>query len=201
MAYIARPLSGARLTTGQARVGGLFHIKPKVRIHFFDRRIIQTNWKRFNKEPLMAAGAAVMRIARTSIKERKKHVASPVGTPPRSHFARTSKVNWRGKVSRSTPPFKQIYFKSFDIGTSVIVGMVGYTRQNPPPGLHEHGGYARRKVFARIGQRRLRSGRYGKTMYSYKPAMVKYPQRPFMMPALMRAKARFPQLWAGSISR
>lgn len=188
MAYIARPLSGARLTTGQTRVGGLFHIKPKVRIHFFDRRIIQTNWKRFNKEPLMAAGAAVMRIARQSIKRRKKKIPSPVGMPPRSH------------ADGAVPPFKQIYFKSFNIGTSVIVGMVGYTRQNPPPGLQEHGGYARRKVFARIGQRRLKSGRYGKTMYSYKPAMVKYPQRAFMMPALMRAKVRFPQLWAGSIS-
>jgi hypothetical protein len=189
--FIARPLSGARLTTGQARGGGLFRIKPKVRIHFFDRRIIRTRWRRFNRDPMLLAAAAVMRIARQSIRRRKKKNPSPIGTPPFSH------------QSGAVPPFKQIYFKPLNFGTSAIVGMVGYTRQaaNPPPGLQEHGGYARRKVFARVGQRRLKSGRYGKMAYSYKPAMVKYPQRAFMFPALLRARSRLPHLWAGSFSR
>lgn len=191
MAYIARRISGARMTTGQSRVGGLFQIKPKVKLHFFDRSIIRTRWRRFNRDPLMAAGALVMRIARNSIKRRKLGgKPSQPGMPPRSRQPGT------------LPPFKQIFFRPMYLGTSVVVGMVGYTRQNPPPGLHEHGGYANRKVFSRVGQRRhKRTGRMGKIQYQYKPTMVKYPQRAFMFPALLRGKARLPNLWRGSISR
>ena len=191
MAYISRPLSGARLTTGQMRVGGLFHIKPKVQIHFFDRRIIRTRWRKINNNPLARAGALIMRISRKSIRRRIKLRGKPSapGTPPYS------------RQPGALPPFKQIFFRVMDLKTFVIIGMVGYGAPNPPPGLQEHGGVARRKVFTKLGQKRLKSGRFGKQQYQYKPQMVKYPQRPFMQPALLRAMAQLPQLWRGSVSR
>jgi hypothetical protein len=81
-----------------------------------------------------------------------------------------------------------------------MVGMVGYRKIGPAvPGLHEHGGTARRKVFTQLGQRRLKSGRYGKKATMFKSAMVHYPQRAFMMPALMRARRRLPKLWFNSL--
>lgn len=169
------------------RPGALFHIRPKVKIQFFDRNIIRTRWRRINN-PLAAAGALVMRIARHSIKRRKKKVSS-AGSPPFSH------------QPGALPPFKMIFFKVHNLGTSVIVGMVGFGGQPAVPGLHEHGGVARRKVFSRLGQRRLKSGRMGRVAYSYKPKLIKYPQRAFMVPALLRARSRLPNLWRGAISR
>ena len=190
--YISRPISGARLTSGQARAGGLFRIKPKVKFTF-DRSIIRTRWKRFNRDPLMMAGALIMRIARNSIKRRKEGgKPGPVGQPPRS------------RKPGSLPPFKMIFFKPYNLGTSVVVGMVGFGGQPAVPGLHEQSrqsGMARRKVFRRIGQRRLKSGKYGKIGYTYKPEMVKYPARPFMGPAMLKGKSKLPPLWAGSLSR
>lgn len=83
-----------------------------------------------------------------------------------------------------------------------MVGMVGYRRvANPVPGLHEHSGWARRKVFTNIGQNRLKSGQFGRKRTIYKPKMVKYPQRPFMEPALMRARHKLPRLWFNSLGR
>lgn len=203
--YIARSLGSARLTSGQAR---MFRVRYKFRIHFFDRSIIRTKWPKFNKDPLKHAGNLVMTIARQSIRRRaKRDRPSPPGTPPYSHAGTPDsrygkkRTTRKGRTVNRTPPFKQIFSVPYRFGTSVIVGMVGYTRSSTPvPGLHEHGGYARRKVFTNMGQRRLQSGRWGRMKTSYKPQMVKYPQRPFMNPALMRARSRLPRLWFNSLS-
>jgi len=163
---------------------------------FFDRNVIRTRWPKFNKDPLQKAGNLVMRIARGSIRRRslKRGKPSRPGTPPYSRRPGT------------TPPFKMIFSIPFHLGTSVIVGMVGFNSggfnaSKPVPGLHEHGGSARRYVFTNTGQRRSRrTGRFLKNRITYKTKMVKYPERPFMMPALKRARAVLPSLWVSSIS-
>jgi hypothetical protein len=147
-----------------------------------------------------------MRIARQSIKRRKG--PSPAGTPPHRH-ARTpdtkygkARVNKRGRRIGRTDPFQQIFSLPYHFGTSVIVGMVGYTRTKMPvPGLQEHGGSARRRVFSNLGQRRRKSGRFGRSRVTFKPAMVRYPKRAFMEPALMRARSKLPRLWFNSLGR
>lgn len=192
--YVARNLSSFRVTSGAARASGMFRIRPKMKIHFFDRSIIKTRWPRFNRDPLLKAGNLVMTIARGSIKRRKNKYGkpSPAGTPPRS------------RQPGNTPPFKQIFSVPFRLGTSVIVGMVGYGGSPPVPGLHEHGGQAQRFIYRwRKQERSKRSGRYLKKRTSYKREMVKYPQRAFMQPALLRAMTlgRLPRFWQASISR
>jgi hypothetical protein len=194
MAYISRPLSSSRFTSGLHQMRGAFRIRPKVQLVYFDRNIIKTRWPRFNRDPLMHAGNLVMRIARGSIRRRKRLRGKPSapGQPPYS------------RQPGSTPPFKQIFSVPFRLGTSVAVGMVGYHlgASGPAvPGLHEHGGSAFRFVFASGGQRRLKSGKMGKRITTYKRRSVRYPQRPFMWPALLRARARLPHLWLHSISR
>lgn len=85
--------------------------------------------------------------------------------------------------------FKLIYNMPHRLGTSEIVGMVGFKNfSNPTPGLHEHGGYARRHVFMsrKSTVRVVRS--------------VKYPKRPFMVPALQKGRTELPGLWRNSIS-
>lgn len=192
--YIARSLGAFRVTGGQARASGIFHIRPKMQIHFFDRSIIRTRWPKFNSDPLQKAGNLIMRIARGSIKRRKdlRGKPSPAGQPPRS------------RQPGHTPPFKQIFSVPFRLGTSVIVGMVGYGGTPPVPGLHEHGGVAQRFVYRRQPQRRSkRTGQYLKKRISYKKEMVKYPQRAFMEPALLRAISlgRIPYFWQASITK
>lgn len=163
---------------------------PNFKMSWFDRDVIKTRWPKFNKNPLQHAGNLVMRIARGSIKRRTKLRGKPsqAGTPPYS------------RQPGSTPPFKQIFSVPFRFGTSVIIGMVGYGNPNPAPGLQEHGGTAQRTVFTNLGRKRLKSGRMGRNRRSFKRQLVKYPQRPFMWPALMRAKAVLPGMWLNSIS-
>lgn len=168
--------------------------RVRFKIHYFDRNVIKTRWPRMNRDPLLHAGNLVMRIARGSIRRRikKRGKPSPAGSPPYS------------RKPGSTPPFKQIFSVPNFIRTSVVVGMVGYGGNPPVPGLHEQmegqGGTAQRFIFRKGSQRRLRSGRFGKRRVSYKRETVRYPRRPFMSPALTKAKARLPHMWAYSLS-
>lgn len=180
-------------------VGSMFGVKAKFQIQYFDRNIIRTNWKKINKSPLQAAGAMVMRIARGLIRTRlrKNGKPSPPGRPP---YARTG-VGGKWIYSSGTPPFKMIYSLPYNLGTSVIVGMVGFGKTNPVPGLMEHGGTAERFLFTGGGERRSkRTGRYMKRRYTYKRQTAHYPPRPFMEPALMRARHILPKMWQMSIS-
>jgi len=146
----------------------------------FDRSVIRSNWSRMNKRPLGRAGGLVRRIARGSIKRRKKkttHSTSPA--PPYSHQ--------EGK----TPPFKMIFNLPHQLGTSEIVGMVGFGGNQAVPGLHEHGGYQQQHVYRAVA---------GKVVKK-KSRIVRYPKRPFMAPALRRAREKYPQYWRGALSR
>lgn len=172
----------------------MFSTNFKFKIHYFDRNVIRTNWKAINKKPLQKAGTMVMRIARGSIKRRvtKHGKPSRPGTPPYSRRPGT------------TPPFKQIFSVPYRLGTSVIVGMVGYGGPNPPPGLMEQqegDGTAMRRVFLPVQgpRRRFKSGRLSKRRVKAVMKRVKYPARPFMRPALFKARSVLPAMWLNSI--
>lgn len=172
----------------------MFSTNFKFKIQYFDRSVIRTHWGKINKNPLQRAGNLVMRIARGSIKRRiKKHgKPSKPGTPPYS------------RTPGATPPFKQIFAVPMRFGTSVIVGMVGYRSDDPVPSLMEQqegDGTARRRVFLPVHgpRRRFKSGRLSKRRTKPQWVRVKYPARPFMHPALYKARSILPSMWANSI--
>lgn len=158
----------------------------------FDRSFLTRRWK-FNRTPLARAGAWAMRVARKSIRRRKnRNKHSPVGTPPYSHR------------EGALPPFKQIFFKPDSFQMRVFVGMVGYGGSGPPvPGLQEHGGGAQRKVWKAVGRRvlkrKFRTPRQGGTIFKRVQEGVRYPKRPFMMPALMQTLPKLPMFWKNSL--
>jgi hypothetical protein len=181
----------------RAHIGGIT-IHPRLHFVEFDRNIIRTNWNAINRNPLHKAASYIRKVARNSIKRRKSNKISPAGTPPYSH--------WPG----TTPPFKMIYNFPYGIGgTGQVIGMVGFGAQPagelPPPGLHEHGGRGKRLVFNR-SRRGLPQPRNNAGQFTYFPVpkfvriTAKYPQRPFMRPALAKSLPFITQFWQGSLS-
>lgn len=193
----------------------------KTRMFTFDRKVIKTNWKKINESPVKKAGLLVRRIARSSIR-RGNHrglnkdikqgrdawgrFQSKQGVNPFERKIRERKHSKPGKPPRSwqrgsTPPFKMIYSVPDAMGTSTVVGMVGFGSSNPVPGLHEHGGTATRRVYTKVRQHRTKRGRFGKNRYKPMRKVVSYPKRPFMQPALDKAKTKLPPLWDGSLGK
>lgn len=173
----------------------MFTVYPKFKLVFFDRSIIRTNWRAINDRPLRRAGALVKKIARQSIR--------------RDTRRRVMKSGKRGKYGKPSPPgrppysrapghpFKLIFNVPGPMRLSEIVGMVGFEfTSNPIPGIHEHGGHVRRLVFIRHSTWGFLSKRRGGRRVSQ---TVRYPKRPFMIPALRRAKARLPAFWRNSV--
>jgi len=177
------------------------------RITVFDRSIIKTNWKRINRSPLQQAGIKVRQTAIGSIRtasERMRGLSktarkpSKPGRPPRSWKLRKKTKGRRG----GNPPFKMIFSVPEKLGTSVVVWMVGFTsKAQPVPGLHEHGGRARRTVYEKRRQRSKTSGRFIKSKGFPVTKSVSYPERPFMFPALQKQRKNLPKLWKGSLNR
>ncbi len=162
-------------------------IRPKFKMVFFDRSVIRTNWGKINNGPAKKAGLYIKKLARQSIKRGRptktlQRRPSRPGKPPKS---------WK---KGATPPFKMIY--SLPQGNAqVVVGMVGFGgTSDPVPGLHEHSGKARRKVYPRsknsVGGKRLRIN-----------VTARYPKRPFMLPALKKGAPKLPLMWKGSLSK
>lgn len=163
-------------------------LRFSVQMAFFDRSIIKTRWHTFNRDPINRAGALVRKIARDSIRRRKKAPPSPPGTPPFS------------RQPGSLPPFKMIYYVPYRMNTAVIVGMVGFHRTSdlPPPGLQEHGGTAPRTILIRYA-RRTKKGKFTSPGRFSRKVIAKYPKRPFMLPALGKAKTKLASLWQNSL--
>lgn len=197
--------SGARLRGNVAAASNMNPVNIRFRkgMVFFDRGVIRRNWSSMNTGPLRKAGALVRMNARQSIRRRRKLHGKPSkrGSPP---YARTSSIG-------GTPPFKLIYNLPYRRGTTEIVGMVGFDSESVP-GLHEHGGRATRYVFVKRGTRarrtyRTKSGRrtkrkgkgFGGAIMKRERRRVTYPARPFMNPALVRAKPKIAALWRDSI--
>lgn len=163
-------------------------LRFSVQMAFFDRSIIRTRWHQFNRDPIHRAGALVRKIARNSIRRRKRPTPSPVGTPPFSRQPGT------------TPPFKMIYYVPYRMNTAVIVGMVGFKKTGdiPAPGLQEHGGTAPRTILIKY-QRRTKKGKFTSPGRFAKKVLAKYPKRPFMVPALGQARTKLAPLWKNSL--
>jgi len=171
----------------------MFSVRPRFKLIFFDRSVIRTNWKKINDRPLRRAGALVRKIARQSIrrvpygKKRSGLRYSRPGSPP-----------WSRSGKRGAAPFKLIFNLPYGpMGLTEIIGMVGFGTGfgTPVPGLHEHGGVARRKVFDRNSIQARMSKKQRPRWRS-----VYYPERPFMLPALKKART-LPQFWKNSLSR
>lgn len=164
-------------------------IKFSFQMNFFDRSIIRTRWHTFNRDPINRAGALIRKIARDSIRRRKRAKPSAPGTPPFS------------RMPGSLPPFKMIYYVPYRMNTAVIIGMVGFTKKGselPPPGLQEHGGTAPRTVLIKY-QRRTKKGKFTSPGRFARRVLAKYPKRPFMVPALARARTQLAPLWKNSL--
>lgn len=175
------------------------HVAPGITIHprlqfvYFDRSIIRSNWNAINRTPLQRSANLVRLIARRSIKRRKSRlVHSKPGSPPYSHYP--------GK----TPPFKQIFNFPINFGSGQIIGMVGTGSSPAVPGLHEHGGRAARWIRNRGRGKQPRNIR-GQFAHFNQPRflhrVVRYPKRPFMMPALAKVKSQIPKFWINSFNR
>lgn len=173
---------------------------PKVnwKLVFFDRSVIRSNWKQMNRGPLSRAGLLVRRIARSSIRRGPKRLKggkppkpSQPGSPPKS------------RVEGKTPPFKMIFSVPNRLGTSVVVGMVGFGgKAEPVPGLHEHGGVTTAEVLEKIAETRRDSrGKFLRQRRRRVTKTVRYAPRPFMFPALLKGRSKMPQLWKNSLSR
>lgn len=158
-----------------------------------DRSFLKRRWK-FNRTPLARAGAYTMRVSRKLIRRRmNRNLHSAPGTAPYSH------------VPGSLPPFKMIFFVPDTFHMRVFVGMVGFGGAGAPvPGLQEHGGHATRKVFKKVGHRRLKRNfknpRQGGVITRKVSQGVNYPERPFMRPALMVTLPKLPQFWKNSLT-
>lgn len=167
----------------------------------FDRSIIRKNWKRMNEDPLRRAGNIVRVIARRMIRRRKKGGRpGPAGQPP---FSRRP-----GKL----PPFKMIFNDTIPvagINMSHVVGMVGFRKHpkwGPPvPGIHEHGASNVMRMVPEYRKRKVRTGKRGrpreKKYYVLKKRLVTYPKRPFMLPALEKARPYMAILWHSALSK
>lgn len=165
----------------------------QAKIVFFDRSIARTNWRAINETPLKRAGLLVRSIARRKIgrlTKRKTTRPRAPGQPPRARMAMDS-------AGRHTP-FKRIFSLPQNLGTSVIIGMEGWSSE-AIPGLHEHGGRAYRRVFKPAGRRQLKKGGLGGVVLKPVKQYIRIPKRPFMWPSLIEARTKLPSLWLNSL--
>ncbi len=158
---------------------------------FFNRDIIRTNWRAINQNPMTRAGLLVRRIARNSIRHtpNRQTPPNPPGGFPRSRAA--------------SRPFKLIFSVPKITGTGVLVGMVGFNSEGRP-GWHEHGGSGR--VLQPVWGWRMVRSRHGgffrtRRLLAMRPVVAHYPARPFMYPALRRARPQIPGFWRNALTR
>lgn len=184
---------------------------------YFDRSCIKRNWGPINKNPIERVGHIVRLKAYGSIRKGRiskrtgKRLPSKPGKPPKY---------WTGQ-SKSAP-FKMIRSATFDMGTSVAVGMIGFRAMSraPVPGIHEHGERGiRRMVLRHEGlpppsemPRDPATGRFlpldtrrgmfrGRIYQRFQKRTVSYPKRPFMYPAMIKTKEKYPALWRNAIRK
>ena len=136
-------------------------IDLKIKRLFFDRRRVMDAVERARRKALAGSGALVRKIAKDSIRKRKK--PSRPGEPPHSHT---------GLLKRF------IFFGYDEFSRGVVVGPVALKRRATVPHLLEYGGLTE-------GRNRRRR--------------VRIAPRPYMGPALLKAKPKLPEMWRNSI--
>lgn len=143
---------------------------------FFDRPKVMAEVDRATLRVLRIAGFRVRRTARRSLK-RKPYTADspPPGQPPHAH---------------EENGLRRIYY-SWDTATrAIVVGPVLFTRKvdgKTIPEIHEFGATVKTTVFgAGVG---------------VEEKLGKYPQRPFMGPALEKHIPELPGLWKDALAK
>ena len=171
-------------------------------IVYFERGVIKKNIHRLAKlpdSPLRKAAFLIRKIAIQSIRK------APMGGKP---SRRLSKAKFHKglllppKSRAPGHPMRMISAVPLNILQMAWIIGSDYLGSNPPvPGLHEHGGTAKRRAFVRFEPVHGPDGKYIGRMPTFTrgKVTVRYPPRPFMAPALNAAKHRLPELWRNSI--
>jgi len=158
----------------------------QARTFFFDRKAVMAPMDRARRQVLSRAGALIRGIARRSMKQVGPNTPpSAPGTPPRSR---------KGLLK------KFLYYVYDPTTKGVIVGpaLLSGRRSTIIPALHEHGGTAR--VTAREVRWRTEQGQRVKQT-TKRRVVARYPQRPYMRPALEKVMPRMPQFWRDVLNR
>jgi len=148
-----------------------FKLTAGLKGKFVDRKAIQRAIAKSKKRPLVRWGALTRKIARQSIRKRKKS-ASP-GKPPSSHS--------------SEPNLRTIFFAwDFETETVPVGPIVTGSRITPKlPGVIQEGGVTRTRIGLRRGKSRV--------------VETKVKPHPFMGPAMEKSQATAPDLFKDSI--
>lgn len=197
-----------------------FTVTYAIKDAFFDRSAVEKllrDMDRATAKALKDAGAYLRRVARNSIKSRKK--SSAPGSPPSNHAKKGMAAS-----------LKNILYGFDATNQTVTVGPIGFRLQRtrgvvsqsrPVPNVHEFGGFvhrvrrvavrpvARRKSSSNLTvaqkeafQRKIKDGTIVRpeTQYSFIEENRSYPKRPFMKPALDIVAPKFPSLWTSTVN-
>ena len=160
----------------------------KVTRMFFDRQAVISAVDKATRTVFGRFGAFTRRIAKNSIRQRKG--TSAPGNPPFSH----------------TGLLKKFLFFSWDPAQRSVV--IGPARLNgrgrgygAAPAILEYGGTTERSFLnASVEWRKKTVVEWRKkTVVEWRKKTVRVRPRPYMAPAFERAKARLPDMWAGSV--
>lgn len=176
-------------------------VTAKVKTLFFDRKAVRRAMDRATRRALSLAGYAIMRTARESMPYRSGKKPSPAGRPPFAH--------------KGHPRLRKLLFFSVDDSRrSVVIGPVKFEK-GEAPSLNEDGGLVRRvkRVFRRAGRKaaskaqaraflkKVRTGQVAKAPAATVTYTARYPERPFMGPAMKKEIPRLPSRWQNSVRR
>jgi len=170
-----------------------FAMTMRMKDFFFDKKAVRSRMSKANRKALSKAGAFIRRGARSSLRRRKK--SSQPGQPPSVHS------------TSSVATLKNILFAYEPQSESLVVGPVKLNQKTllgpdlgdaTVPQVHEFGATVKIREAKvgknwRSGVRRVRSGQ------PVRVRAAKYPERPFMGPALEAEKDHIPDAWAGSV--
>ncbi|CAK8988107.1 Uncharacterized protein SCF082_LOCUS1251 [Durusdinium trenchii] len=149
----------------------------EIKRHFFDRSAVLSAVERTERRRMNHAGALTRKIARQSIRKRKR-ISNP-GSPPSSHS---------GLLRRF------IFYRYEPRTASVVAGPIRFRSRVAyvVPGTLEHGG----KVKTRVSRGRRKNGQ----LRGRRTVLQRFRPRPFMGPALEKVAPKFLDLHKDSVS-
>lgn len=179
---------------------------------FFDRPAVMRAAGRSQAVAQRRYAGYLRRVAQTSMRYRK--AASPPGQPPSAHKdKRLAALKKKGRAKHNGAMLREFLFYARDPSAgSTVVGPLGFKTRGggqPVPSLHEHGG-TRQAYSGETMAVKNPAGRDPNTgrFYSRGVQLVKiggrtlrYPERPYMRPALMKTKQKFPEAFRNSLTR
>lgn len=195
-----------------AGISNAFSGVNRLKRSFFDREAVRAAVRPARRKYLNWSGALIRKIARNSMRSRKRGTASPRGTPPNAHSG------GHGALLR-----KLLYYAYDQAARSVVVGPIAFNPGDSVPAAHEFGSSRARRnglrTIRRLGgfgeiditNRRKpvvvhlktqamvdRANRLNETLYG--PLRLPgLPPRPYMRPALAKAAPKLPRIWQNSV--